>query len=131
MIMTTSHAVIASGILTLVMLLAASAMCAKAWTPPGMAIAFGNRESVAPPYGQAGRADRAARNMLEGMAMFLAVVLAAQLAGKGAQIAMWASVFFWARLVYWPVYIAGIIYLRTAVWFVSIIAILMIAYEVW
>ena len=100
MIMTTSHAVIASGILTLVMLLAASAMCAKAWTPPGMA-------------------------------MFLAVVLAAQLAGKGAQIAMWASVFFWARLVYWPVYIAGIIYLRTAVWFVSIIAILMIAYEVW
>jgi uncharacterized MAPEG superfamily protein len=129
--MTTSHAVIASGILTLLMLLVASAMCAKAWTPPGMAIAFGNRESVAPPYGHAGRADRAARNMLEGMVVLLAVVLAAQLAGKGAQAAMGASVFFWARLVYWPVYIAGIIYLRTAVWFVSIIAILMIAYEVW
>ncbi len=45
--MTTAHAVIASGILTLVMLLVASSLCAKAWTPPGMAIAFGNRESVA------------------------------------------------------------------------------------
>ena len=72
----------------------------------------------------AGRADRAAKNMLEGMVMFLAVVLAAQLAGKGAQAAIGASVFFWARLVYWPIYMAGIIYLRTAVWFVSIIGLI-------
>src|SRR5262245_38885813 len=116
--MTTSHAVIASGILTLVMLLVASAYCSKAWTPSGMEIAFGNRASVAPTYAIAGRADRAARNMLEGMVRFLAVLLAAQLAGKGAQAATGASVFFWARLVYWPVYMAGIVYLRTAVWFV-------------
>ncbi len=129
--MTTSHAVIASGILTLLMLLVASAYCAKAWTPPGMDIAFGNRESVAPPLGIAGRADRAARNMLEGMVMLLAVVLAAQLAGKGAQAATGATVFFWARLLYWPTYMAGIIYLRTAVWFVSIIGLAMIVWAVW
>ena len=53
--------------------------------------------------------------------MFLAVVLAAQIAGKSAQAAMGATIFFWARLVYWPVYLAGIVYLRTLVWFVSII----------
>ena len=129
--MTTSHAVIASGILTFLMLMVASAMCAKPWEPGGIAIAFGNRENIPPPVGMAGRADRAAKNMLEGMAMLLAVVLAAQLAGKGAQAAAGASVFFWARLVYWPTYMAGIIYVRTAVWFVSIIGLLMIVWAVW
>ena len=129
--MTTSHAVIASGILTLLMLLVASAFCAKVWEPGGVMVAFGNREGVTPPVDMGGRADRAAKNMLEGMVMLLAVVLAAQLAGKGAQAAAGASVFFWARLVYWPVYMAGIIYLRTAVWFVSIIGLLMIVWAVW
>ena len=65
------------------------------------------------------------------MVMLLAVVLAAQLAGKGAQAATGATVFFWARLVYWPIYMAGIIYVRTAVWFVSIIGLAMIAWAVW
>ena len=58
--------------------------------------------------------------------LFLALVLAAQLAGKGAQAAIGATVFFWARLVYWPVYIAGIIYLRTLVWFVGIFGLILI-----
>jgi len=65
------------------------------------------------------------------MILLLAAVLAAHMAGKGAQAAAGATVFFWARLVYWPVYIAGIIYLRTAVWFVSIIGLGMIVYQVW
>jgi uncharacterized MAPEG superfamily protein len=129
--MTTAHAVIASGILTLLMLLVASAYCAKPWMPGGVAIAFGNRESVPQPLGIAGRADRAARNMIEGMVLLLAAVLAAQLAGKGAQAAMGASVFFWARLFYWPAYLAGIIYLRTLIWFVSIFGLGMIVAAVW
>jgi uncharacterized MAPEG superfamily protein len=128
--LTTVQAVVWSGILTFLMLLVASGLCAKAWTPPGMEIAFGNRENLPMPLGPAGRADRAARNMLEGMVLFLAAVLAAQLAGKGAQAAMGATVFFWARVVYWPVYIAGIIYLRTAVWFVSIIGLAMILWQI-
>jgi uncharacterized MAPEG superfamily protein len=129
--MTTVHAVIASGILTFVMLMVASAMCAKAWTPPGMMIAFGNRENVPAAIGAAGRADRAARNMIDGMVMLLAAVLAAQLAGKGAEAATGATVFFWARLVYWPVYAAGIVFLRTLVWAVSIIGIAMVALQAW
>ena len=129
--MTTAHAVIASGILTLLMLLVASAYCAKPWMPGGAAIAFGNREGVPQPLGMAGRADRAARNMLEGMVLLLAAVLAAQLAGKGPQAAMGATVFFWARLFYWPAYLAGIIYLRTLIWFVSIFGLGMIVAAVW
>ena len=42
-----------------------------------------------------------------------------------------ATVFFWARLVYWPVYVAGIIYLRTLIWFVSLFGLFLILKEVW
>jgi uncharacterized MAPEG superfamily protein len=129
--MTTVTALVWSGILTFFMTLIASALCAKIWTPPGMVIAFGNREGLPQPLGLAGRADRAARNMMEGMILLLAAVLAAQLAGKGAQAAMGATVFFWARLIYWPVYMAGIVYLRTLVWGVSIIGLILILKEVW
>jgi uncharacterized MAPEG superfamily protein len=129
--MTTVQALVWSGILTFVMLLVASGFCAKVWTPGGVDTAFGNREGMAPPLNMAGRADRAAKNMMEGMVMFLALVLAAQLAGKAQQAAFGATIFFWARLVYWPVYLAGIIYLRTLVWFVSIFGLILIVKAIW
>ena len=129
--MTTVQALIGSGILTLVMLLVASGFCAKVWEPGGAQVAFGNREGMPPALGLAGRADRAAKNQMEAMVMFLALVLAAQVAGKGAQAAYGATIFFWARLVYWPVYAAGIIYLRTLIWFVGLFGLFLILKEVW
>ena len=129
--MTTVQALVWSGILTFVMLLVASAFCAKVWAPGGAMVAFGNREGVAPPLDMAGRADRAAKNQLEAMAMFLAVVLAAHIAGKAPQAAVGATIFFWARLVYWPVYLAGIVYLRTLIWGVSLIGLFLIIKEIW
>jgi len=129
--MTTVQALIWSGILTLVMLLVASGFCAKVWEPGGAQVAFGNREGVPPALGLAGRADRAAKNQMEAMVLFLALVLAAQVAGKGAQAAYGATIFFWARLVYWPVYAAGIIYLRTLIWFVGLFGLFLILKEVW
>jgi uncharacterized MAPEG superfamily protein len=129
--MTTVQALVWSSILTFVMLLVASAFCTKAWTPPGAQVAFGNREDVPAALGIAGRSDRAARNMMEAMVMFLAVVLAAHVAGKASQAALGATIFFWARLVYWPVYLAGIVYLRTAVWFVGVIGLILIIKEIW
>jgi uncharacterized MAPEG superfamily protein len=128
--LTTVQAVVWSGILTLVMILVAAALCAEAWTPEGMTIAFGNRDRVPPPSVRGGRADRAAMNMLVGLVLLLAAVLAAHIAGKSAQAAAGATVFFWARVVYWPVYIAGIMYLRTAVWTVSIIGLAMIVWQI-
>ena len=124
--MTTVQALVWSGILTLVIALVASAVCARVWEPGGVMIAFGNREGLSAPLGLAGRADRAAKNQLEAMAMFLAVVLAAHIAGKAADAALGATIFFWARLVYWPVYLAGIMYLRTLIWFVSLYGLFLI-----
>jgi uncharacterized MAPEG superfamily protein len=129
--MTTVQALVWSGILTLVMLVVQLTLCTKAWTPPGLMDAFGNRENLPTPSGMAGRADRAARNMIQGMVMFLTLVLAAHIAGKASQAALGATVFFWARLVYWPLYLGGIVYLRTLAWIVSIIGLLLILKEVW
>jgi uncharacterized MAPEG superfamily protein len=129
--MTTVQALIGSGVLTLVMLLVASGFCAKVWEPGGAQVAFGNREGMPPALGLAGRADRAAKNQMEAMVLFLALVLAAHVAGKASQAAYGASIFFWARVVYWPVYAAGIIYLRTLIWFVSIFGLFLILKEIW
>ena len=129
--LTTVQALIWSGILTFAMLVLGLLFRTRAWSPEGIMIAFGNREGVVAPLGIGGRADRAAQNQIEAMAMFLALVLAAQLAGKAPQAAMGATVFFWARLVYWPVYLAGIPVLRTLVWLISIVGLILILKEVW
>jgi len=129
--MTTVQALVWSVILTFLMLVLGLVFRTQAWSPSGVMIAFGNREAVVAPLGVGGRADRAAKNMIEAMVMFLALVLAASVAGKAPQAAMGATVFFWARLVYWPVYLAGIPVLRTLVWLVSIIGLILILKEVW
>jgi uncharacterized MAPEG superfamily protein len=98
-------------------LLIASVLRARAWTPEGMKLAFGNREHMPEPTALAGRAERAARNTLENFVLFAALALTAQAAGAPeARTALGAEVFFWARVMYLPVYLAGIVYLRTAVW---------------
>jgi uncharacterized MAPEG superfamily protein len=38
---------------------------------------------------------------------------------------MGAQIFFWARVLYLPVYCAGVTYLRTAIWVVSIVGLAM------
>jgi uncharacterized MAPEG superfamily protein len=87
----------------------------------------GNREGLPEFAGGAGRAHRAHRNMLESLVLFAALVLVAQVTGKAnATTALGAQLFFWARLVYAPVYIAGIPWLRTGVWFVSIVGLILI-----
>lgn len=62
-------------------LLIASVLRARAWTPEGMKLAFGNREHMPEPTALAGRAERAARNTLENFVLFAALALTAQAAG--------------------------------------------------
>lgn len=130
--MSEMKALVWSAVLTWLMLLTASLLRSKGWTAAGREVALGNRDHLPEPTALAGRADRAARNMLENLALFTAVVLAAQMSDKlSAQTQLGASIFFWARLAYWPTYLAGIIYLRTAIWFVSIIGLALIVAAMW
>lgn len=74
-----------------------------------------------PLTGVAARVDRAWHNFLETFPMFVAAVLAVSVAGRGNDdTALGAQLYFWARLAYVPVYAAGIPYLRSAIWTVSL-----------
>jgi len=81
----------------------------------------------APLTGVTARADRASRNFMETFAFFAAAVLAVVLAQRNnAHTALGAEIYFWARVVYLPVYLAGIPYLRTLIWAVSLWGILQV-----
>ena len=93
----------------------------------GLTTLAGNREKLPELTGWVGRMQRSHRNMLESLILFAALVLVAVVAGKtNATTLMGAQVFFWARLVYVFVYAAGIAWLRTGVWAVSVIGMAMV-----
>ena len=100
---------------------------AGAQSQVGLPALAGNRESLPPTTGWADRARRAHLNMLESLAVFAIVVLVAQAAGMANETtALGAQLFFWGRLAYAIVYLAGIPWLRTAVWAVSIAGIVLV-----
>jgi uncharacterized MAPEG superfamily protein len=77
--------------------------------------------------GIAARADRASRNFLETFPFFAVAVLALAVKGSAdAHTAFGVELYFWGRLVYLAVYLAGIPYLRTVVWAVSIWGLIML-----
>jgi len=119
--MTDIHYLLCSALLNWIMLVTASLVRARAWTGRGLLLVFGNRAEMPAPTPLAGRADRAARNMLESMVIFVAVLFAGHAAQVQPEIlARGAGTFFWARLLYWPIYVFGISYLRTLLWTVAL-----------
>lgn len=84
-------------------------------------------EPGAPLIGVGGRLERARDNFLETFALFAALVLAVIALGRqDAMSALGAQLYFWARLVYVPLYAAGIPYLRSLVWAVSLAGIVLV-----
>jgi len=82
--------------------------------PGGMAWGFGNRDSALEVPAWVGRVRRAHANLVENLAPFAILVLAAQVSGKAnATTALGATLFFWARVGHFAIYSAGIPYLRT------------------
>jgi len=115
-----------SVILGLAHLVVATAMVNK---DRGLAWGIGMRDAgAAPPVSTlTGRLLRAFGNFKETFVFFAVAVLAVTvLARQNAGSALGAQIYFWARLVYIPVYAAGIAGLRTLVWTVSIVGLLMV-----
>jgi uncharacterized MAPEG superfamily protein len=93
----------------------------------GLMTLVGNREGLPELPGWAGRAQRAHRNMLENLPLFIALVLIAQVAGKtNGMTLLGAELFFWARVAHAIIYLAGLPWLRTLAWAVSAIGLLLI-----
>ena len=88
----------------------------------------GNREGLGEPASMAGRAVRAHRNMLENLVLFVALGLVAHLANRvNATALLGAQIFLGARVAHAIIYLAGIPWLRTVAFGVSLVGLAMIA----
>jgi uncharacterized MAPEG superfamily protein len=75
----------------------------------------------------ASRLDRARGNFLETFPFFVALVLANHvLQQHDSMTILGAQLYFWARVAYVPAYAAGIPYLRTLIWAVSIVGLVLL-----
>ena len=89
--------------------------------------ASSRNEDVPALRGVAGRLDRALRNFVETFPLFAAVVLAAHVSDTHNALTEWgARLYFWARVAYVPLYAAGVPLIRSLVWNVATIGIVLL-----
>ncbi len=92
---------------------------------------LGPRDEPRDPSVLQGRMSRIVANHLEGMAMFIPLVLIVELAGlSSALTAAGALIFAAARVAFALVYAAGIPVLRSAMWGVALLGLGMIGFAV-
>jgi uncharacterized MAPEG superfamily protein len=116
-----------SAVLTVVLMLIA---VSGATLQVGLPTLAGNREGMPDMTSWAGRAERAHSNMLENLVLFAILVLVAQAAGvRNAMTLLGAQLFFWGRVGHAVLYIAGIPWARTAAWVVSVVGLILIAWQ--
>jgi uncharacterized MAPEG superfamily protein len=82
---------------------------------------------VPPLRGVAGRLDRALRNFMETFPLFAAVVLAAHVMDTHNALTEWgARLYFWGRVAYVALYAARVPLIRSLVWNVATIGIVLL-----
>ena len=88
----------------------------------------GPRDEPGPPVGKlTGRLMRAQSNLVETLPVFAIAILIAHLAGREGTLTLWGAwLYIIARVVYLPLYAAGVPFLRSLVWLVSLFGILLV-----
>ena len=110
--------------LTFIQMLVAVSGCALQFGLPRLS---GNREGLPSADGWAGRAQRAHNNMLESLVLFAVLVLVTEVTNRNSALTgLGAQLFFWARVAYAAIYVVGIPWVRTAVWAVSVVGLILI-----
>ncbi len=95
----------------------------RVMVPGGSRWDVGNRDTALKVPAWATRAERAHANFTENFALFAVLVLVAHVSGKANDMtALGATIYFYARLAHCLVYTAGLVYVRTAVFFVGVAA---------
>jgi uncharacterized MAPEG superfamily protein len=90
----------------------------------GDAYLFSPRDEERAPKGLAcGRASRALANYVENLVPFIAVDLA--LIATQHTGGLGATIWILGRVIYLPIYLMGVVYVRTAAWGISIVGLLM------
>jgi uncharacterized MAPEG superfamily protein len=84
-------------------------------------------ETKPPLQGMAGRLGRAFENFKETFPFFLASVFALQFFGKNSTTSAWgAEIYLCARVLYLPIYAFDVTIVRTLLWLISCVGILII-----
>jgi uncharacterized MAPEG superfamily protein len=92
-----------------------------------MTWAMGPRDQAAPLTGVAARLDRAYKNFMETFPLFATAVVAAYLGAKLGALTLWGSTLYViARALYAPAYAAAIPMVRSLVWAVSMVGLVMV-----
>ncbi|MGA7383193.1 MAG: MAPEG family protein [Methylocella sp.] len=100
---------------------AASLQRSYVWT------ASSRDEAVPMLTGVAGRLERALHNFLETFPLFAAAVLTAHVAGTHSWMSEWGvQLYFWARVAYVVFYAAGVFLVRSLVWNVAALGIVLV-----
>ncbi|HWQ87316.1 MAPEG family protein [Brevundimonas sp.] len=89
----------------------------------------GARDGEVPPPGRmAGRLIRAQANLFETLPIFAAAVIMAHVAGKdGGPLTLWGThLYLFGRVIYLPLYAFGVAYVRSLVWGVSFVGLVMV-----
>lgn len=94
----------------------------------GMRWAVGPRDEAAPPINAiGGRFDRAWKNYVETLPLFVGAVLAEASAGHGSALGpLGAQLYFWGRVAYLPMYAIGWPFVRTLAWTAAIVGIVLL-----
>jgi uncharacterized MAPEG superfamily protein len=89
-------------------------------------------EALPPLSGVAGRLQRALQNFVETFPLFAAAVLIAHVVASHSWMTeLGVHLYFWARVAYVALYAAGIFLLRSIVWNVATLGILLILVSLW
>ena len=98
----------------------------------GLGYGLGPRDGDETPHDRtAQRLVRAFDNYRETWPAFIALALLIAVTNTGASTtALGAAIWFWCRVAYVPIYAFGIPYIRTVVWAVSLIGLLMMLFPV-
>lgn len=99
----------------------------------GLAWGIGPRDEGWPPLGKfGGRVERAFKNFLETFPLFAAAVLLAHALGKTTHSSvLGAQIYIWARVFYVPAYVTGVPFVRTLIWTASLAGIVMVLAAAW
>lgn len=80
-----------------------------------------------PPRPVTARLQRAQANLFETLPLFAGAVLIAHVSGSEGDLTLWGCwMYLVARIVYIPLYAAGIPYVRSLVWLVSLAGLVMV-----
>jgi uncharacterized MAPEG superfamily protein len=92
----------------------------------------GPRDEAMPPLSaRAERLQRAQNNLFETLPLFIAAVLIAHLANRDNEwTAIGAQIYFWGRVIYVPLYAFGVRQIRSLVWLISLVGLIMVAVQI-